>query len=128
MVKGGMCGEGVCMVGGWHAWQGGMHGERGVCMTEGMCGRGMCMTKGGVHGEGGMYGEGVMHGEGGHAWQRGGHAWYACTPFYEIRLVNAWAVRILLEFILVGCVVTHKRLQFLIIFFAIFFPLKSGIQ
>ena len=72
-------GGGACMAGG-HAWQ-------GVCMA------------GGMHG-------------GEHAWQGAcvagacvaGVACMPCTPpgHYEIQLVNARAVRILLECILVG--------------------------
>ena len=59
------------------------------------------MVKGGVCGEWGACME-----KGGHAWQRGGvHgergcAWYACPP-HEIRPLNARAIRILLECILV---------------------------
>ena len=91
-VVGGMCGRGgmhgrghawwgACMAGryawqevcmaGGHAWQGGMHG-RGACVAGGMCGGG-CMG-------GGMHGRGVcMAGK----WQL------------------QWAIRILLECILV---------------------------
>ena len=80
MAKGG----GVCVV------KGGMHGEGGACMVKGghVCQRGgvwqrgVCMAKGGMHGKGG--------------------ACVVCTPpLYEIRPVNARAVRILLECILV---------------------------
>ena len=72
-MAGGMCGRG-------HTWQGGMcgRGHGGGCAWQGgMCGRGACMS-GGVH---------AMH-----------------TPpprHYKIRSVNARAVRILLECILV---------------------------
>ena len=84
MAKGGMCGEGG------HAWQRGMHGEGGVY------GEGACVAKGGMHGEGGV------RGKGGHAWQKRGEACMVWTPpFNEIRPVNARAVRILLECILV---------------------------
>ena len=76
-TKGGVRGGGACV-----RWQGGMRGQgvggvrdRGVCMAVG------CAWRGDMHGEGGM---------------RGMHA-----PFYVIRLVNARAVRILLECILV---------------------------
>ena len=82
-LGGGMCGgRGACVAGG-HAWQGGWQ-EGGIddgWVCGGMCG-------------------------GGHAWQ-GGHVWQGacmpCTPprHYEIRSVNAWAVHILLECILV---------------------------
>ena len=47
----------------------------------------------GGHVVGGMCGEGDICGE-------GGHAWYS-HPLYEIQPVNAWAVHILLECILV---------------------------
>ena len=94
-----------------------------MCMARGVC---VCVCKGGMHGRGGMHGGGCawqvgMRG-GGHAWQvcihgmvgvcmaggvhGGGHAWWgACMPHtppghYEIRSVNARAVRILLECIL----------------------------
>ena len=77
--------------------KGGVHGERGACMV-----------KGGVHGKGGMCGEG------GHAWQRDGihgeggmhgKKGSMCgmpAPLYEIWPVNARAVHILLECILVS--------------------------
>ena len=89
---GGMCGRGACMVRGSHAWHGGACVARGACMVKGgcawqeatMCGEGCaCVAKGGMHDK---------------RW--GVHAWYACPP-YEIRLVNARAVCILLEYILV---------------------------
>ena len=51
------------------------------------------MAKESMHGK-----RGGMHGE-------GGHVWYACPPFYEIQPVNAWAVHILLECILVVIVI-----------------------
>ena len=65
--------EGACV------GRGGMHGWGGVCMAGGMCGRGR-----------------------GRAWQGGVHATHAPSPGHcEIRSVNARAVRILLECILV---------------------------
>ena len=86
--QGSVHGEGVCMAGG-HAWQGGMHG-RGACMGS------RCAWQGGIH-------------CGGHAWQGGmcgrGFACHACPPPQQIlrlwHTVNGWAVRILLECILV---------------------------
>ena len=62
----------------------------GVCMVSGVHGRGACMA-GGVHGRRGMHGGGAcLAGGGGHAWQ-------------ILRdMLNEWAVRILLECILVG--------------------------
>ena len=66
--------------------KGGMCGERGTCIAKG----GHAWQKGG------------MHGKRGACMVKGGHVWYACPPpFYEIRPVNARAVRILLECILV---------------------------
>ena len=56
--------------------------------------RGACVAKGGMHGKGGAC---VAKG----ACMARGHAWYACPPFYEIQPVNARAVCILLECILV---------------------------
>ena len=81
--------------GGVHG-KGGMHGKRGCMAKGGLCGkgghvwqRGACMAKGGMRGEGGVHDE-------------RGEACMVCTlPFYEIWLVNARAVRILLECILV---------------------------
>ena len=58
--------------------------------------RGACMVKGGIHGERGMHGE------------RG--AYVVCTPFYEIRPVNAQAVRILLE-----CILVIKQFSFMLL-------------
>ena len=90
-MAGGMCGRG-------HAWQGGMcgrgHAWQGVCVAGGTC------MVGDMHGEhvwqGGMHGRGVCMTGGMH----GTHA--TCPSGYcEIRLVNAQAVRILLECILV---------------------------
>ena len=104
---------------GGHAWQrgcawqkggvwrrGGMHGEGGTCVAKGAC-----VAKGEVRGGGGhvwwrgacvvkgaCMAKGAVHGE-------GGCAWAARPPprvsYYEIRSVNARAVRILLECILV---------------------------
>ena len=72
-------GVGACVV----KW--GMHGKGG---GEGFAwGRGACMVKGGVHGEGGC------------VWCRVGGLHGMDPP--EIRPVIAWAVRILLECILV---------------------------
>ena len=75
--------------------------KRGIHGQGGMCGKGgVCMVKGGMCGEGGVC---VAKGE--RVWQRGGMcgkggpAWRA-TP-HEIQPVNARAVRILLECILV---------------------------
>ena len=102
-MVGGMCGRGVCMgrgacmAGGGHAWQG------GACMAEGnVHGRGACAA-GGHAWQGGIHGGGV-HGRG-CAWQEGMYGrGCACPPpgHYEIRSVNARAVRILLECILVN--------------------------
>ena len=73
-------GGGACMVAGGHAWLGGC-----AWLLGGVCGF-----------PGGMHGKGAMRGE-------GGHVWHACpSPLYEIRPVNAWAVRILLKCILVA--------------------------
>ena len=74
-TQGAMCGGGC-------AWQGGMCGK-GVCMAGVEC------RAGGVHGRGGHVWQGDMHGR--------GHA-----PWQILRdTVNEWAVRILLECILV---------------------------
>ena len=100
MAGGGMHVWGVCMVGG------------GMCDERGMYGKGGCMVEGGhVWQRGGMHGKGGGgHGEGGQAWQKGVHVWrkgeacVVCMPppaFYKVRPVNARAVRILLECILV---------------------------
>ena len=129
--QGGVHGRGVCMAGGvargMHgrrcAWQGacmagGVHGG-GLCMAGGMCGRGVCMA-GGVCGRGhvwlgecawqGAYMAGAVHGRGvcgQEACVAWGHACHACPPgHYETRSVNARAVRILMECILVGEVFT----------------------
>ena len=92
-VVGGHVWQGVCLAGGvcdgghaWqgrHAWQGGMHGR-------GRAWQGACMA-GGHAWQGGMHGRGGMHGGG------------PCMPprHHEIRSVDARAVRILLECILV---------------------------
>ena len=66
----------------------------GMCMAAGgascVVSQGACVAKGGMHGKGAMCGE-------------GGHVWHACpSPLYEIRPVNARAVCILLECILVA--------------------------
>ena len=107
-MAGGCAWQGVCVARG-HAWgvcvAGGMHGK-GNMHGGAMCGRGhawqgACMV-GGVHGRGhawqgacmagGMHGEGCMAGD--------VHAMHA-PQHYEIWSVNARAVRILLECILV---------------------------
>ena len=90
--------EGACMVdGGGHVWLllGGMHGCSGVCMVAcgGACvvapGGGMCGCSGGacMVAPGGV----VAPGGGGHAWDM--------TRYGDT--INEWAVRILLECILV---------------------------
>ena len=118
-VTGGCAWWGACMAGGvcgrghaWQrggVWQGGMHGEGGHAWQ-----RGACMAKGGMHGKGeACMAKGGMHGKGGCAWQRGacmvkrGNAWYAHPP-YEIQPVNAQAVCILLECILVSQMFTDQ--------------------
>ena len=83
---------------GGHVWQGGgvcvaggMHG-RGTCMAGGMYDGGACMA-GGHAWQGGECSRGVCMAWGQHGgWEGGGHAWH---------MVNEWAVRILLECILV---------------------------
>ena len=110
--------EGVCVTGGhaWqagHAWQrGGMHGEGGHAWQRGACmARGACVAKGGMHGK-----RGVCMAIGGMCGKRGGMCgMHAPLPFYEIRLVNARVVRILLECILVSDV-NLKEKRFLFIF------------
>ena len=100
-----MQGKGV-MHGRRHAWQGGMcgggHAWWQVCMAGGMHGGGM--HGGGLHGEGcvaGVYMAWEAHMAGGHAWGArgmcglGGHAW-------QEKWQLQWAVRILLECILVS--------------------------
>ena len=63
-----------------------------------MVNRGACMAKGSVHGKGGVCGEeGACVAKGG-----GMCGMHIPPPFYEIRPVNARAVRILLECILVN--------------------------
>ena len=120
--KGGMRGQE-----GEHAWQGGMH-DHGACMV------GACMA-GGMHGRGrawqgacvagGACVVGGLHGQvGGHV-SPGGHAWpggCVCVVtggvrgqrgacMMKIRLVNARAVRILLECILVIMVIAYSHLS-----------------
>ena len=77
------------------------------------------MAKGGMHGkEGGHAWQRWACGGGGRVWQRGGmcgkggHVWYAHprVGYYEIWSVNARAVRILLECILVSCRNTNENL------------------
>ena len=108
--------SGACMVlFGGHAWfyLGGMHGFiRGVCMV--LFGGHVWFYLGGMHGFigghawfylGGMHGFIRGHAwfySGGHVWfYLGGHAWF--FQFFRIQsdTVNEWAVRILLECILV---------------------------
>ena len=82
LLPGGMhgCSQGVCMVApGGHVW----------LLPGGVCGKGgRAWQRGNVWQKGGMHGEGGVRGEGGCVW----YAW----P------VIAWAVRILLECILVS--------------------------
>ena len=90
---------------GGHACQGGVHGRghvwQGVCMAGGMHGGGACVAGGHAWWGGGMHGRGGMHGSGMHGWgMMGTHA--PQHTHYKIQSVNAWAVRILLECILVG--------------------------
>ena len=73
---------GACMVAGGHAWL------QGACMVAG-----------------------------GHAWLQGGHAWWQGHVWWQGDVhgiqpdtVNEWAVRILLECILVGCLFFHAKL------------------
>ena len=71
-----------------HVWQGDVHGQ-GACMAGGRHGRGHAWQVGGHVWQGGMHGKGC-------AWWGGGVWQGACIPS-----VNARAVRILLEYILV---------------------------
>ena len=137
-VAGGMCGSGgqhawqgacvavggpACMAGGcaWEAWQ-------GACMAGGHvwqwghAWQGACVAVGGsMHGRGHVWqwGGTSMHATpsrgacvaGGHVWQGG--AWHACHPQQiprdTVNSVNEWAVRILLECILVTFIlVVHE--------------------
>ena len=100
--RGGMCGcQGACMVARGHAWlPGGMHGCWGVvCGCQGACvvARGYAWLPGGMHGC-----QGVCMVAGGHLWLPGGCALLP-GDVHGIRwdTVNEWAVRILLECILV---------------------------
>ena len=97
MARGGMHGQGACM-----AWLGGAHGMGGMRGQGGMRGKGgACMAKGGgVHGRGVCVAKGACVAKGGMHDKRG-EACVVCMPPYEIRLVNARAVCILLECILV---------------------------
>ena len=80
--RGGHACRGVCVAGGVHGRGRGMHGRRGVCVAGGVCvvggicGGGVCMA-------GGMYATHIPR-------------------HYEIQSVNARAVHILLECILVS--------------------------
>ena len=66
----GMCGKGcVCLVKGECMAKGGMHGE-GACIVKG---EGVCVAKGGMHGKGGHAWQGAALQGGGHAWQGGEH-------------------------------------------------------
>ena len=96
-VQGGRTWPGVCV------WPGGdMRGKGGACVVKGgMCGKGgagvvkgACMTKGGLWQRG-------VHGKGGACMAKGVGVRGMHTPLYEIWPVNARAVRILLECILV---------------------------
>ena len=97
--RGGVCmARGVCVCKGGHALQGGHVWAGGACMVVGVRGRGVCVV-GGMHGRfvfmawWGACMVGGMHGR--------GHACHTHPPrHYEIRSVNARAVRILLECIL----------------------------
>ena len=85
-----VCVRGACMAGGMHVWQGAC-----VVGAGGVCGRAgdTCMA-------GGMHGRRCVHGRG--ACMAGkGHACHAHPQHHDIRSVNARAVRILLECILV---------------------------
>ena len=65
----------VCMVGGMHVWQGGVHGK-GACVARG------CVWQGCVHGTGVMHGRGACV-VGGHVWQGGMHGGgHACHGRY----------------------------------------------
>ena len=77
---------------------GGLHG-RGACVA-GACVTGGCMA-GGHAWAGGHVWTGGMHGR--------GHACHAPPQHYEIRSVNARAVRILLECILVTSKILLER-------------------
>ena len=80
---------------GGHAWLlwGGMHGEAGGHVLQ----RGACVVKGGMHGlKGGVHGGGHTWQRGacmagGHAWQKGGHVWYAIPPRYGRSLRGRYA-------------------------------------
>ena len=104
---------GACMAGGMH---GRRHAWQGVCMAVGACvagGRGCawqgaCVAGGGHAWQGGACVAGGVHGKGG--CMAGGHVWWgacmACMPHLTDTMrygdtVNEWAVRILLECILV---------------------------
>ena len=80
-LLGGMCGRGLCMVGGACMVRGGACVAGGACMAGGMCGQGACMVWGacmvggacivrGACMAGGMHGRGACI-AGGHAWQGG---------------------------------------------------------
>ena len=102
----GVHGRGACVVGG-----GGVCG-RGVCMAGGMCGRGHAWQVG-VHGKGGM--------AGGHVWQGACMAEGVCMVVVGVCMpcippdtmryisVNVWAVRVLLECILILNILVAKN-------------------
>ena len=91
-----MCGKGCAWQGGMHS--GGVHG-RGACMAGGMRGGGSMhgMVGVGVHGRGYAWWGACVAGGG--VCVAGGHAWHILRD-----MVNEWAVRILLECILVKVV------------------------
>ena len=95
---------GACVVGGGHAWlPGGVHGCWGCAWLLGVCGwQGHAWFVGGVHGWLG----GACMVAGGHAWLPGGGMHGCGRGMHRIRrdTVNARAVRILLEYILVSSV------------------------
>ena len=99
MHAGGVCLEGMHALWGVHGW-GVVHGW------------GACVVKGAMRGEGGMHGKGGCVGKGacmvrgacmakGACVAKGGTCMVFMPPLYEIRPVNARAVLILLECILV---------------------------
>ena len=104
VVVGGMhgCWE-VCMIAGRNAWLQGVCMVAGACVVVGAC---VVAAGGGMHGcrgasmvKGTCMAKGGMCGEGGHAWQRGGHVW-DMTRYRD--LINERVVRILLKCILVS--------------------------
>ena len=142
--KGGVHGRGC-------AWQGGMHGGghvgQGGHVWWGACMVGVCVWQGGMCGRGASMAGGCVW-QGGHVWQRG-HAWqgacmaggmhgdggvcvagrctcHAHTPQQILQdTVNEWAVRILLECILVIIQMT-KVVQFLCTLYVLFYENLSS--